>query len=92
MPWPAWPRCCRPTKPSADTVKQDVARYEQLWGSAEVRAYYEQLRERFKAEILVPQSLPTHDPASWAQSAWGISCCRAAPGAVPKEKSLLRYA
>ena len=42
-------------KPSADTVKQDVARYEQLWGSAEVRAYYEQLRERFKAEILVPK-------------------------------------
>lgn len=39
---------------SADIVTQTRQRYEQLWASAEARQYYELLKARYKAAILVP--------------------------------------
>lgn len=40
--------------PEADLAKQELAQYEQVWGSAEARAYLDMLKARFKAEIFVP--------------------------------------
>ncbi|WP_036596728.1 SurA N-terminal domain-containing protein [Ottowia thiooxydans] len=39
---------------AADAAAQERLRYEQLWGSAEAKAYYDLLKTRFKGEILVP--------------------------------------
>lgn len=44
-----------PREPSpADVAAQERLRYEQIWGSAEGKAYYDLLKARFKGEILVP--------------------------------------
>ncbi|MDO5692932.1 MAG: SurA N-terminal domain-containing protein [Pseudomonadota bacterium] len=39
----------------ADFASQGRMRYEQLWGEAEARSYYESLKARYKAQILVPK-------------------------------------
>lgn len=41
--------------PSEANAKQEHLQYAQWWTSAESLAYYKGLKERFKAEILVPQ-------------------------------------
>lgn len=44
--------------PAAQVAQQEVAQYTRLWTSAEGLAYYNLLRERFKAQILVPRPAP----------------------------------
>jgi peptidyl-prolyl cis-trans isomerase D len=39
--------------PSADVAKQELQQYEQWWASAEGLAYYNLLKTRFKAQVLV---------------------------------------
>ncbi len=50
------------TAPEADRAKQELAQYEQVWGSVEARAYLDMLKARFKAEIFAPA--PTGERAS----------------------------
>lgn len=45
--------------PTAEEAQQNLQRYEQLWANAEAHSYYEQLKERYKAKILVPQPAST---------------------------------
>ena len=40
---------------SEDLAKQDMALYQQLWSRAETAAYYDQLKDRFKVQILAPK-------------------------------------
>ena len=40
---------------TADLATQSRQRYEQLWGLAEAVSYYETLKARYKAQILVPR-------------------------------------
>ena len=54
-----------------DLAKQIRARYEQLWSLAEARSYYDLLKARYKAEILVPNaplSTAVAQPAAAAAS------------------------
>jgi peptidyl-prolyl cis-trans isomerase D len=44
----------RPAPPEA-SAKQEQVQYSQAWGNAEGLAYYNLLKERFKAQILVPK-------------------------------------
>ena len=44
----------RPT-PTEDAAKQDMAQYQQRWSNAEMAAYYEQLKDRFKVQIFAPK-------------------------------------
>lgn len=53
------------TASSGDLAAQELVRYEQIWGSAEAMAYYEMLKARYKAEILVP--LPSAEQAVAAE-------------------------
>jgi peptidyl-prolyl cis-trans isomerase D len=48
--------------PAAQVAQQEVAQYTRLWTSAEALAYYELLRDRFKAQILTPKPAP--EPAT----------------------------
>lgn len=41
--------------PPADAAKQEASQYARSWANAESLAYYELLRERFKAQIKVPK-------------------------------------
>ncbi|MDO5087832.1 MAG: SurA N-terminal domain-containing protein [Comamonadaceae bacterium] len=41
-----------------DATTQARQQYEQAWGAAEALAYYDQLKARFKAEILAPEPAP----------------------------------
>lgn len=41
-------------EPTADVAKQNLTRYEQLWGVAEARSYYDLLKARYKVQILAP--------------------------------------
>jgi peptidyl-prolyl cis-trans isomerase D len=41
--------------PSADMARQERDQYEQWWATAETMAYFNLLKERFKAQILVPK-------------------------------------
>ncbi|MDO9359427.1 MAG: SurA N-terminal domain-containing protein [Polaromonas sp.] len=41
--------------PAADMAKQEITQYNQWWTSAESLAYYNILKERFKADIKVPR-------------------------------------
>jgi peptidyl-prolyl cis-trans isomerase D len=43
------------TAPDAAAAKQAREQYAQVWANAENQAYYEMLKERFKAKITVPQ-------------------------------------
>lgn len=43
----------------AARLAQEVQQYNQWWASAESLAYYEMLKERFKARILAPAPAPT---------------------------------
>jgi peptidyl-prolyl cis-trans isomerase D len=45
----------RPT-PAENQAKQDRAQYNQWWNGAEGLAYYNLLKERFKAQILVART------------------------------------
>ena len=47
---------------TAEQQAQARARYEQLWGLAEARSYYDLLKARYKAQILVP--IPAATPAA----------------------------
>jgi len=38
-----------------DAAKQDMTQYQQRWSAAEMAAYYEQLKDRFKVQILAPK-------------------------------------
>ena len=40
---------------TAELASQSRLRYEQLWGMAEALSYYESLKARYKAQILVPR-------------------------------------
>lgn len=47
--------------PAAQTPEQESqvrARYAELWSGAEVRSYYDLLKARYKAQILVPRPAP----------------------------------
>ena len=46
-------------KPTEAIAKQERSQYSQWWTSAEALAYYNGLKERFKAEILVPRPVAT---------------------------------
>jgi len=46
LPWVA---------PSKDQAAQNLTRYQQLWNEAEALTYYNYLKDRYKAKILVPQ-------------------------------------
>lgn len=48
------PREARPE----ESMKQEVQQYSQWWSSAESQAYYDTLKTRFKASILVPTPVP----------------------------------
>lgn len=49
--------------PNADTAKQAQDQYAQIWAAAENQAYYEILKQRYKARILVAQpAAPTATP------------------------------
>jgi peptidyl-prolyl cis-trans isomerase D len=41
--------------PAAEVARQEAEQYARAWTSAESLAYYDQLRERFKAKIMVPK-------------------------------------
>jgi peptidyl-prolyl cis-trans isomerase D len=43
------------TAPNDGAAKQAQAQYSQIWAAAENQAYYEMLKARYKAKILVPQ-------------------------------------
>lgn len=43
---------------AGETATQVRQQYEQAWGAAEALAYYEQLKTRFKGEILAPRPAP----------------------------------
>ena len=43
-----------PAAQTAEAAAESRTRYEQLWGVAEARSYYESLKSRYKAQILVP--------------------------------------
>ena len=43
------------TEQSAEEAAQSRAQYEQLWGLAEAVGYYDALKARYKAQILVPR-------------------------------------
>jgi peptidyl-prolyl cis-trans isomerase D len=47
------------TAPTAAVAAQEREQYNQWWTTAENLAYYNALKERFKAEILVPKPTPT---------------------------------
>ncbi|MES2939856.1 MAG: SurA N-terminal domain-containing protein [Pseudomonadota bacterium] len=51
------------TAPPADQAKQEAEQYARAWASAESMAYYELLKERFKAQIKVPKPSETAAPA-----------------------------
>jgi peptidyl-prolyl cis-trans isomerase D len=51
--------------PAGPAAQQQVAQYTRMWTSAEALAYYNLLKERFKAQILVPR--PGADAAEAAQ-------------------------
>ena len=61
---------------SAELQAQARTRYEQLWGLAEARSYYDLLKARYKAQILVPTpafpaapgAAPASAPAATASS------------------------
>lgn len=46
---------------AADTLAQGRARYEELWAITEARRYYDYLKDRYKARILVAAPTPTTD-------------------------------
>lgn len=48
-----------PAEQAADAALQSHARYEELWALAETRRYYDFLKDRYKARILVPAPAPT---------------------------------
>ena len=43
------------TAPNGDAAKQAQQQYAQIWAAAENQAYYEMLKERYKARILIAQ-------------------------------------
>ncbi len=49
---------------AADTLAQGRARYEELWAITEARRYYDYLKDRYKARILVAAPTPTTDAPS----------------------------
>ncbi|MGZ5180072.1 MAG: peptidylprolyl isomerase [Ramlibacter sp.] len=51
-------------KPEPVAAKQEQAQYARLWSAAEGLAYYNLLKDRFKAQILVPK--PTDEAAETA--------------------------
>jgi peptidyl-prolyl cis-trans isomerase D len=53
----------RPTPP-APVAAQEVQQYTQWWTGAEALAYYNVLKDRFKAQILVPRPSDTTADAS----------------------------
>ncbi len=53
--------------PEAEVAAQELAQYEQVWGAAEARAYFDMLKSRFKAEILVPVPVPVADAGGAAR-------------------------
>jgi peptidyl-prolyl cis-trans isomerase D len=44
--------------PEGQDAKQQVEQYARMWTGAEALAYYDLLKERFKAQILVPKPAP----------------------------------
>jgi peptidyl-prolyl cis-trans isomerase D len=50
--------------PQAELLKQEASQYARWWSQAEAAAYYNLLKDRFKAEILVPKPDPATETAS----------------------------
>ena len=55
-----------PAAQTPEQAQQSRARYDQLWAMAEVRSYYDLLKARYKAKILVPE--PKADALTAARS------------------------
>ena len=55
-----------PATQTPEQAEQSRARYDQLWALAEVRSYYDLLKARYKARILVPA--PPQDAVPAARS------------------------
>lgn len=49
---------------AAERRRQELAQYAQLWSAAEGQAYYQLLKERFKAQILAPKPATNSAPVS----------------------------
>lgn len=49
---------------AAESIQQDRRQYSQWWSAAESLAYYDMLRERFKAQIVVARPVATADAAA----------------------------
>lgn len=49
---------------TAESAQQDRRQYSQWWSAAESLAYYDMLRERFKAQIVVARPVATADAAA----------------------------
>lgn len=50
-------------EPSSEQAAGDLQRYDQVWAMAEGRGYYDMLRTRYKAQILVPEPAGLAAPA-----------------------------
>ncbi len=53
--------------PPADQARQEQQQVGQWWAAAETQAYYQLLKERFKAQIQVPQPAPRAEGAPRAE-------------------------
>ncbi len=53
-----------PAEQAADAAAQSHARYEESWALAETRRYYDFLKDRYKARILVPTPAPAAETAA----------------------------
>jgi peptidyl-prolyl cis-trans isomerase D len=51
-------------KPDADAARQEQMQYGRWWTGAEALAYYDLLKDRFKAQILVPKPAPGAETAA----------------------------
>ena len=49
--------------------QQNLSRYEQLWGMAETVSYYDTLKAKYKAKILVPEPAATLTPTAGGSGA-----------------------
>ena len=54
---------------SADEAKQNLLRYEQMWALSETVSYYDNLKAKYKAKILVPLPSATLPPAAGGAAA-----------------------
>ncbi len=61
---------------SADEAKQNLLRYEQMWALSETVSYYDNLKAKYKAKILVPLPSATLPPAAGGAAASAAAASR----------------